>query len=195
VEQLTKVFVYGTLKKGYGNNYLLDDATFISQAETVDNYALFDMGAYPAITTAIPGDSTVKGEVYEVNKNVMNNLDYLENYPDLYDRSCISVILKETGMKVNAWTYHMKGKCKRGTLIEGGIWMPSFSEEDIDDYVDDIVEMLDDKGVDNLLDEYVRIAASMLANDINQEGFESQVRFLLNCNKTPEQIKNIIKKS
>lgn len=43
------VFVYGSLKIGYVNNYVLADSTFISDGKTCDKFQMYPVigGAYP----------------------------------------------------------------------------------------------------------------------------------------------------
>ena len=43
------VFVYGTLKQGYGNNRLLEFAEYYADATTKDRYMFFTLGAFPAV--------------------------------------------------------------------------------------------------------------------------------------------------
>ena len=61
------VFVYGTLKKGYGNNALLQrgGAKFIHQALTLyPKFDLVNLGSFPGLIT---GNFFVCGELWEVN--------------------------------------------------------------------------------------------------------------------------------
>ena len=86
---MTKVFVYGTLKRGYGNNHLLADAKFIGTGETVALCRLFDAG-FPVLRqrSKRPGawNAPVTGEVYEVNDAELARLDSLESEGRMYHR-------------------------------------------------------------------------------------------------------------
>ena len=100
------IFTYGTLKRGFVNNYFLDDAIFISTAITVEKYQM-----YPSIGNAYPflikseKKYQIKGEVFKTNsKELLKNLDYLEGYPDLYLKEYIKVSL-EDGNVVDALVY------------------------------------------------------------------------------------------
>jgi len=43
-----KVFVYGSLKRGFGNhNYHLDNSDFLGKSETLPQYSLFSLRPYP----------------------------------------------------------------------------------------------------------------------------------------------------
>ena len=55
------VFVYGTLRKDQSNHYYLKQCECLGRFDTPEEYALFDLGAYPAM---ILGKKSVAGEVY-----------------------------------------------------------------------------------------------------------------------------------
>ena len=101
---MTKVFVYGTLKKG-GAIRGLDGqpgAELVGDAVTTDSeYSLFDLGAFPAV--GIKGKNKIKGEVWEVSDQIFASLDRIEGYPDFYDRKQIS------SSKGNTWIYYIPG--------------------------------------------------------------------------------------
>lgn len=101
----TKVFVYGTLKKGNnirGLDSLCADAKLIGEAETQrDSYSLFDLGAFPAVSPG--GVHRIKGEVWEISEQLLNEqLDSIEGYPDFYNRKQV-----ETD-RGTAWMYYIE---------------------------------------------------------------------------------------
>ncbi|OZM57382.1 hypothetical protein CIB95_07935 [Lottiidibacillus patelloidae] len=72
------VFVYGTLKNGERNHYLLEGATCL-EVNCWTNGRLFDTGnGYPCI--CIDGMRKVYGELYKVTKEQLKQLDILEGY-------------------------------------------------------------------------------------------------------------------
>lgn len=79
---MTKVFVYGTLKKGYHNHYLLEDSIFLGEDKTYLSYVLLNCGfPYMCIEENQPDHIAyqVVGEVYEVScPKVLADLDRLE---------------------------------------------------------------------------------------------------------------------
>ena len=89
------IFVYGTLKKGYLNHYLLVDAESIGKARTANKYSM-----YPSICNNYPfaieskKENFLNGEIYKINKNIEKKLDILEGFPDLYLKKEIDVILE-----------------------------------------------------------------------------------------------------
>lgn len=81
-----KVFVYGTLKSGYGNNRLLQGAEYLGE-DIVNGYKMFysyGTGSFPVITEA---DGKIKGEVYKIDPNRhLRDLDALEGEGRMYHR-------------------------------------------------------------------------------------------------------------
>ncbi|MCX8084218.1 MAG: gamma-glutamylcyclotransferase [Calditerrivibrio sp.] len=111
----SKVFVYGTLKKGKQFNYLMKDAKFLGRAETVEKYAMYkDNIPYVVKDEQV---STIKGEVYLVNEKILHELDKFEEHPNYYYRELIKVRL-DTGKEMDAYIYFFPEK--RGVLVENG---------------------------------------------------------------------------
>ncbi len=88
------VFTYGTLKKGFRNHYLLEDSKYIGDAVTKNKYGLFPSvcGGFPFAIKSY-SDTEIFGELYDINKETLEKLDYLEGYPDLYIREEVEVVL------------------------------------------------------------------------------------------------------
>lgn len=98
VANLTKVFVYGTLKNGQPNHYWLTEtkngvAQFISTGTTQTKYPLIVASQYnvPFLLSEAGTGHYINGEVYSVDKQKLHHLDELEDYPQLYDRAQIDV--------------------------------------------------------------------------------------------------------
>jgi len=97
----TRVFVYGTLKRGHGNNYRLARSPLVGRATTMGRWAMLD-GGFPV---ALSGDDGfIVGEVYEVSPNVLADLDRLESNGRMYRREVIDLEL-EDGSFTEAWMY------------------------------------------------------------------------------------------
>lgn len=86
------VFVYGTLKKGYGNHRLLAQSMFVGKAITEPNFTMLHLGGFPGIVQS--GDTAIHGEVYRVSNATLTQLDRLEGHPTFYERKPLMV----TGM-------------------------------------------------------------------------------------------------
>lgn len=83
-----KVFVYGTLKKGYGNNYLLSSSTLLCE-DIVEGFELKYHG-YPVAKAN--ADAAIHGEVWDIGdcSRTLSNLDWLEGVPVLYTREVVT---------------------------------------------------------------------------------------------------------
>lgn len=81
------VFVYGTLKKGGRLHQALEEANgvFIGEHTTEPIFTMYDLGNYPAVI--IGGMTKITGEVYQVDD--LKDLDIVEGYPKLYNRTSI----------------------------------------------------------------------------------------------------------
>lgn len=91
-----RVFVYGTLKRGFRNHRLLEGSTFIGEAHTLTPYRMLD-GRYPVLRDAGPDCKTISGEVYDVDAPTLSALDELEGIElGMYDRVEIDVALHDT---------------------------------------------------------------------------------------------------
>lgn len=111
-----KVFVYGTLKKGYGNSYLLESSTYLGKHTTEEEYTMYSLGAFPAIMHS--GDTSITGEVYEIDDSTLTRLDTLEGYPHLYSREVIATPYGD------AWVYSMVANTYLlpNMIVESGVW-------------------------------------------------------------------------
>ena len=139
-----KVFVYGTLMDREPNNFLLgDDAVWLGKGETKPIYTLYDLKYFPAL--AFGGDTSVKGEVYEVSEKSLNKLDQLEGYEPkspgkgFYNRQLILVRLKDRD--IAALTYfldeaptNVQGRVR--PIIPSGDWRIAVKGEYMDEPLD-----------------------------------------------------------
>ena len=114
-----KVFVYGTLKKGYPNHRLLVDskAKFLGQG-TLEWAAMVAWDWYPAIFREHYKLATVQGEIYEVDEVGLERLDRLENVPNLYERQDVWIDNYR-----HVWTYMQKRPTTETyRRVTDGIW-------------------------------------------------------------------------
>jgi len=103
------LFVYGTLKNGFHNHQLLEDAEFICSATTKQKYPMVNIEEYFPYLIDEEGEGChVEGEVYKIDEKILAILDILEGYPDLYNRHKITV--KSLGIELQAITYFVNEK-------------------------------------------------------------------------------------
>lgn len=115
---MNRLFVYGSLKRGYGNNRLLEKSEFIGVAKTKPEFTMIAYGWFPACLVA--GKTIITGEVYDVNDGVLDRVDRLEGHPTWYQRiRCYTT-------QGDAWIYTMKPESYVGQaeVIRSGLWAP-----------------------------------------------------------------------
>lgn len=109
MEETTYLFVYGTLLSNHRAHGYLDGCKFIGNATTKDSRYNMESynGHFPMVFTE--GTYKIKGEIYEIPKHLLSDLDYYEGYngtqSSLYKRDYFNYIL-ENGDKVEALMYY-----------------------------------------------------------------------------------------
>ena len=91
------IFVYGSLRKGMGLNPVLTSSEYLGTVTTEPKYTMYDLGAFPCITEQ--GETSLVGDLYIVNSDVLSQLDVIESVPNLYDRKEISSINARTNRR------------------------------------------------------------------------------------------------
>ncbi len=82
---MTRVFVYGTLKRGMPKNHYLSGQEYLGAARTAPRYRLYDCGRYPGLVASADGRA-IDGELWSVDQAILPQLDAYEGVPDLYER-------------------------------------------------------------------------------------------------------------
>ena len=96
------IFVYGTLKRGHGNyERLMRRATFLGDAITAPYWRLGSCGSFPILQR---GNCCVHGEVFNVDRATLRQLDRLESEGTMYQRRRIYVTMEDGGL-LRCWTY------------------------------------------------------------------------------------------
>lgn len=80
--------MYGTLKNGFANSYLLERCTYIGDFRTSTRYPLVIGGKYnsPYLLDVPNTGNRVKGEVYAMDDATLADLDHLERVGVNYNR-------------------------------------------------------------------------------------------------------------
>jgi gamma-glutamylcyclotransferase (GGCT)/AIG2-like uncharacterized protein YtfP len=108
------IFVYGTLLRDESNHHFLAAAEFLGN-DCLAAAQLFHLGDYPMM---INGVGVVIGEVYRISLEILQKLDILEEHPDYYQRSLVTL---QSGR--NALTYWGRAEFVQGfPLIASGSW-------------------------------------------------------------------------
>ena len=77
-----KVFIYGTLKRGHCRCGSIQDQKYLGDVNTSPKYDLYDCGDYPALVDG--GETSIHGELWEVDEECKLLLDAIECAPYLY---------------------------------------------------------------------------------------------------------------
>ena len=85
----TRIFVYGTLMRGEGNHRLLEGARRIGAARTTPEFSFVSLGGFPGLVRG--GRLSVRGELYDVDRGTLQDLDRLEGHPHFYRRQPIAL--------------------------------------------------------------------------------------------------------
>ena len=116
MKNLIRVFVYGTLKRGFINNHILlrcpQEKNF-----TLDNFAMYNYHkAFPMIIEQ--KGNIVKGETYNVDVITFNMIDKLEGVPYFYNKKKVKVRGGREGWIYYGYKEKVQGRC----LIKSGLW-------------------------------------------------------------------------
>ena len=127
-----RVFVYGTLKRGFPNHFFIKGQKSLGPAVTVEPYALYE-DVHPLVSKQ-ERISPIHGEVYEVSDAILKRIDLLEDHPVHYRREEVDVDL-DSGERVTVWMYFFPEP--RGRLFPDGDWKSaSLEEEKAEDALD-----------------------------------------------------------
>ena len=96
MERTNNLFVYGTLKRGFGNNWILRNSRFIG----FDVYSCGFPCAYPN-----DDGKRVFGEIYELTDEDFIFTDRLESNGSLYQREVLKFDCYNLDYIVEAWVY------------------------------------------------------------------------------------------
>lgn len=123
------LFVYGTLKTGYGNNsrIMLPAGGVLQGTARMYGAVLYDLGSFPGLIITDNEDDLVHGELWEVPDKGIPALDRLEGHPNFYCRTKVVVVDNTEEDEIEVETYVWAGTPDQGMLpMAGGMW-PSVS--------------------------------------------------------------------
>ena len=110
---MTRVFVYGTLKRGGRNHAYLAGQKFIGEARTSPGYTLYSLGNYPGMVRSTEATGDVSGEIWEVDATCLVGLDQLEGVAEaLYERVSITLAPPHAAITTETYLYlrSLKGR-------------------------------------------------------------------------------------
>jgi len=102
---MTRLFIYGTLKRGHSRADVLRDQHCLGEARTRPRYRLYRVDQYPALVHAEPGVG-IEGELWDVQADCLARLDRIEAVDaGLYRREVIELELDDQQQSVEAYFY------------------------------------------------------------------------------------------
>jgi gamma-glutamylcyclotransferase (GGCT)/AIG2-like uncharacterized protein YtfP len=102
---MTRLFIYGTLKRGHGRAGLLADQHYLGEARTRPRYRLYRVDQYPGLVHAEKGVA-VEGELWDVKVECLAELDRVEAVDaGLYRRETIELEAGGQQQPVEAYFY------------------------------------------------------------------------------------------
>lgn len=118
------LFVYGSLKRGGYLSHALKDAQFIGEFVTrKSKYELMSPNeSFPALKK---GKYRISGELYKINKKILNDVDWIEGHPQLFIRSLVKI----HGIKEKAYVYRGSDRLFR-TYDQTFTWKSSLIKTD-----------------------------------------------------------------
>lgn len=115
------IAVYGSLRKGLGNHRIIESDTteYLGEFDSEPIYSMYTLGGFPGLHEN--GNTSIKLEVYSVDDEVAQSVDWLEGYsPDrpatFYDKKSI-----ETPWGAGSIYIYM-GNPGEEQLVESGDW-------------------------------------------------------------------------
>lgn len=121
IELCPNLFVYGTLKRNFGNHRVLEEGEYLQDGRiSSGKFTMLDLGAFPALVQDKEG-TDIHGELYRVNTQSLRSCDWLEGYPSFYNREVVDVNLS-VGNTVKAWVYFLSEPRGVSNSIESGEW-------------------------------------------------------------------------
>tara|TARA_Y100000593_G_C4317736_1_gene341825 strand:+ start:1498 stop:1908 length:411 start_codon:yes stop_codon:yes gene_type:complete len=111
--EINKVFVYGTLKKGYHNHDFLEGSELIGTAESLSKFKMINLGGFPAVLYNSDDGYKISGEIYKINDKILERLDFLEGEGTFYNRVEADFFMvgnkpHKNGRKFKCWLYILK---------------------------------------------------------------------------------------
>lgn len=100
------LFIYGSLKRNFGNYRVMEDygATYTGDAVTAAAvWDLEDLGSFPGL---VKGNFFVAGELFKIKPGTLDMYDRFEGAPDFYRRVPIRVFNRGTAITVWGYQYN-----------------------------------------------------------------------------------------
>lgn len=116
----TRVFVYGTLRRGCSNFSQMAGAQFIDLARTAPGYTLYRITDYPGMVRTADSTERVSGELWELDPTCLERIDQFEGtHEGLFHRESVELIAPHDNLPAYAYYY---GRSIQGLQKIGSLW-------------------------------------------------------------------------
>jgi gamma-glutamylcyclotransferase (GGCT)/AIG2-like uncharacterized protein YtfP len=122
---MTRILVYGTLRRGQGANGFLGDAKFVEEVR-LPGYDMFHLGGFPGIVPNPDNKEGVVGEVFELTDDrEIENLDAYEGYSPRHEESSLYLRKEVEVLGKPTFVYVYNRNTDRGSYgkIPSGDWI------------------------------------------------------------------------
>lgn len=108
--------VYGSLRNGFGNNRLLKESDHLSTETISIPYRMVSLGGFPGL---VPSDENhdIVVEVWAVDDSTYRNVEWLESYPNFYQKAVVNTTQGEGEVYVIEDPYY-----QQEPSVESGDW-------------------------------------------------------------------------
>ena len=102
---MAKLFVYGTLKRGYSRSAALQGEEFLGTTKTEARYRMYNLGNFPGLVES-PDGLSIEGELWEVSAECLKRLDEIEGVGiQLYKRAKVHLKAPHDREEVETYLY------------------------------------------------------------------------------------------
>ena len=119
---MSKVFVYGALRRGASNHWRMEGAEFLG--ETTVTGTLVKIDWYPGLV--LEGSSQVRGEVYEINDQILAELDEFEgigNDTRVGEYARVLTTIEFEGASYEVFVYEWQKGISDYEIVTNGDWL------------------------------------------------------------------------
>ncbi len=121
---MTKLFIYGTLRRGGSNHFRMDGGEFLGSGAIEGR--IYKISWYPALVCG--GENAVKGELYRVSEEHLQALDVFEGIvpgegESREDRRVKVEVNLDSGEKEDAWVWEWIGDLSSVVELDTGDWL------------------------------------------------------------------------
>lgn len=124
----TRVFVYGTLRRGGSNHFRMAGAEFLCAGSVLGR--LYQIDWFPGLILDATGDP-ITGEVFEVGGDLLAALDAFEGVAadesqSEYRRVTATVRIEDGAEPLDADVWEWLGEVDESQRMKGGDWLEAF---------------------------------------------------------------------